>query len=113
MLSFHNANPQAIDITPLPNLDQLDAWAEYSSAVIAEGVERIALNCRYDRLGRLASSLHIPVRHIRSLRLWILVQHPRLWMGLAALRRKFYRLGAFLEWHLEIGSASWFRVGEL
>ena len=43
MLSFHNANPQALDITPLPNQDQLDAWAEYSSAVIAEGA-RNALN---------------------------------------------------------------------
>ena len=43
MLSFHNADPQAIDITALPNLDQLDAWAEYSSAVIAEGA-RNALN---------------------------------------------------------------------
>ncbi len=43
MLSFHNANPQALDITPLPNEDQLDAWAEYSSSVIAEG-ERNVLN---------------------------------------------------------------------
>ena len=37
MLSFHNANPQTLDITPLPNQDQLDAWAEYSSSVIAAG----------------------------------------------------------------------------
>jgi FecR protein len=41
MLSFHNANPQALDITPLPNQDQLDAWAEYTSAMIAAGAQQV------------------------------------------------------------------------
>jgi len=38
MLSFHSDNPQAAEITDLPNTDALDAWAAYSNAMIIEGV---------------------------------------------------------------------------
>ncbi len=38
MLSFHSDNPQAVEITDLPNNDALDAWAAYSNAMIIQGL---------------------------------------------------------------------------